>query len=112
MGGPMTLVNRWYQILQLLVTHKEMSLTELQKQLAMSPQTVRKSIETLNEELLDIAMIVQKNNEFHIEIQHYDQFDVIMAGSLKKQSDFNSSSKRVAFIIQRLIEADDFCFDG
>jgi lichenan operon transcriptional antiterminator len=85
-----------------------MSLTELQKQLAMSPQTVRKSIETLNEELLDIAMIVQKNNEFHIEIQHYDQFDVIMAGSLKKQSDFNSSSKRVAFIIQRLIEADDF----
>ena len=104
----MTLVNRWYQILQLLVTHKEMSLTELQKQLAMSPQTVRKSIETLNEELLDIAMIVQKNNEFHIEIQHYDQFDVIMAGSLKKQSDFNSSSKRVAFIIQRLIEADDF----
>lgn len=104
----MTLVNRWYQILQLLVTHKEMTLSELQKQLAMSPQTVRKSIETLNEELVNIALIIQENNEFHLEIQQYDQFDVIMAGSLRKQSDFNSSSKRVAFIIKRLIEANDF----
>ncbi|MCD5001500.1 HTH domain-containing protein [Enterococcus saccharolyticus] len=104
----MALVNRWYQILQLLVTHKEITLTELQKQLSMSPQTIRKSIDTLNDELVNIALIVQCNNHFHLEIQQHDQFDVVMTGSLKKRSDFNSSSKRVAYIIKRLIEADDF----
>ena len=71
----MALVNRWYQILQLLVTHKEMTVTELQNKLAASPQTVRKSIETLNDELLGIAQIVQHKNEFQITIADFDQFD-------------------------------------
>ena len=35
----MTLVNRWYQVIKLLVDHKGMSLQELQEKLAASPQT-------------------------------------------------------------------------
>ena len=42
----MTLVNRWYQVIKLLVDHKGMSLQELQEKLAASPQTVRKNIDT------------------------------------------------------------------
>ena len=104
----MALVNRWYQILQLLVTHKEMTVTELQNKLAASPQTVRKSIETLNDELLGIAQIVQHKNEFQITIADFDQFDEVMAGKLRHDSDFNSSTKRISFLIKRLIEADAF----
>ena len=45
----MTLVNRWYQVIKLLVDHKGMSLQELQEKLAL--KTVRKNIDTLNDEL-------------------------------------------------------------
>ena len=102
------LVNRWYQILHLLVTHKERKINELQEKLLMSPQTIRKSIDTLNEELLGIAQIIQEKNEFHLEIADFDQFDEVMAGRLKHKSDFNSASKRIAFVIKRLIEAEEF----
>lgn len=50
----MTLVNRWYQVIKLLVDHKGMSLQELQEKLAASPQTVRKNIDTLNLSLIHI----------------------------------------------------------
>lgn len=104
----MAIVNRWYQILQLLVTNKELTISQMQKKLETSPQTVRKSVESLNEELIDIAQIVQEKNEFHLEIDNFEYFDEIMAGSLKHKSDFNSSSKRMAFIIKRLLEAENF----
>ena len=66
----MTVVNRWYQILQLLVTHKEMRIGSLKQQLNTSTQTVKTSIESLNEELIGIAEIVQHKNDFHIEIEN------------------------------------------
>ena len=104
----MTLVNRWYQILQLLVTHKEMTIGGLKQKLIASTQTVKTSIESLNEELIGIAEIVQHKNDFHIEIEDFEKFDLIMNGSLKRKSDFNSSSKRVFFIVKQLIEQKDF----
>lgn len=104
----MTLINRWYQILQLLVTHKEMTMSELQKQLISSPQTIRKNIELLNDELLEIAQINQNKNGFSLEVQDFDCFETIMSGSLKKMSDFNSASRRISYIIGRLIVADSF----
>ncbi|MGC3150507.1 HTH domain-containing protein, partial [Enterococcus faecalis] len=55
----MTLVNRWYQVIKLLVDHKGMCLQELQEKLAASPQTVRKNIDRLNDELIGIAQIIQ-----------------------------------------------------
>ena len=56
----MTLVNRWYQVIKLLVDHKGMSFQELQEKLAASPQTVRKNIATLFDELIGMAQIIQK----------------------------------------------------
>lgn len=104
----MTVVNRWYQILQLLVTHKEMTIGSLKQQLLTSTQTVKTSIESLNEELIGIAEIVQHKNDFHIEIEDFEKFDLIMNGSLKRKSDFNSCSKRVFFMVKKLIEQKDF----
>ncbi|MGX7173959.1 BglG family transcription antiterminator [Enterococcus ratti] len=104
----MTLVNRWYQVLKLLVDHKEMNLQDLQEKLIASPQTVRKSIDTLNDELIGIAKIIQKESLFQLEIRDFEEFEIVLSGRLKKEADFNSSSKRVSYIIKRLIEADHF----
>ena len=104
----MTLVNRWYQVIKLLVDHKGMSLQELQEKLAASPQTVRKNIDTLNDELIGIAQIIQKENLFQLEINNFEGFEEVLSGRLKRESDFNSSSKRVSYIIKRLIEEDQF----
>ena len=35
-------------------------------------------------------------------------FDEIMQGKLKTASDFNSASKRIAYLLNRLIETEDF----
>lgn len=104
----MTLINRWYQILQLLTSHSGITMNELQEQLSSSPQTIRKGIDLLNDELIGIAQVIQKNNQFFLEIKNFDEFDLIMAGSLKKYSDFSSASKRMAYMIQRFIEADKY----
>ena len=104
----MVLVNRWYQILYILEANKKMTIDELHNNLIISPQTIRKSIDSLNEELIGIAKIIQKKNEYKIQIEDIDQFEWIMSGSLKKESDFNSASKRIAYIIKRLVEEEDF----
>lgn len=56
----MVLVNRWYQILYILEANKKMTIDELHNNLIISPQTIRKSIDSLNEELIGIAKIIQK----------------------------------------------------
>ncbi|GMA09308.1 transcription antiterminator BglG [Tetragenococcus halophilus subsp. flandriensis] len=104
----MAVVNRWYQILQLLVTRKKMSTTEMEQKLAISRQTIRNSIESLNEELGNIAKINQSDNTYQLTINNFDRFDEIMADGLKKISDFNSASKRISFMLKRLIETDDY----
>ncbi|MCF7546196.1 DeoR family transcriptional regulator [Enterococcus faecium] len=58
----MTLVNRWYQLLKLLVTHKKVSIQEVQKEIKTSNQTIKKDIGELNEEIAGIAKIIQKTN--------------------------------------------------
>ncbi|HDT7492360.1 TPA: DeoR family transcriptional regulator, partial [Enterococcus faecium] len=54
----MTLVNRWYQLLKLLVTHKKVSIQEVQKEIKTSNQTIKKDIGELNEEIAGIAKII------------------------------------------------------
>ena len=104
----MAVVNRWYQILQLLVTRKQMTVTEMEQKLAISRQTIRNSIESLNEELGNIAKINQCDNTYQLTINNFDRFDEIMADGLKKFSDFNSANKRISFMLKRLIETDDY----
>ena len=48
----MAVVNRWYRILELLVTQQRLTLEEMRSDLNVSLSTLQKSIEQLNE-LLD-----------------------------------------------------------
>lgn len=104
----MAVVNRWYQILQLLVTRKQMTTTELEQKLSISRQTIRSSIKALNEELTDIAEIKQKDHMYQLNVKNFERFEEVMVGDLKKTSDFNSANKRIAFMLKRLIESNDF----
>ena len=62
----------------------------------------------MKEELAGIAKIIQKNKHFELEIYDFDFFDEIMQGKLKTARDFNSASKRIAYLLNRLIETEDF----
>lgn len=104
----MAVVNRWYQILQLLVTRKQMTTTELEEKLSISRQTIRNSIEALNEELTDIAEIKQEDHRYQLNVKNFERFEEVMVGGLKKTSDFNSANKRIAFMLKRLIESNGF----
>lgn len=102
------LINRWYQMLQLFMIRQRLSLEELKKETNTSSQTVKNSIELLNEQLEGVAEIIQESHFYTLEIIDYDMFDSILTGSLKEQSDFNSPSKRMAYIIQKLLDTSAF----
>ena len=84
----MTLVNRWYQLLKLLVTHKKVSIQEVQKEIRTSNQTIKKDIGELNEEIAGIAKIIQKSKHFELEIYDFDFFDEIMQGKIENSQGF------------------------
>ncbi|MGT2666947.1 BglG family transcription antiterminator [Streptococcus rifensis] len=99
----LTLVNRWYQILDSLVHHKFLHFNELQKALGISAHTLAKSIEQLNETLSDILVVVQEQGKVELTIRDYEGFERVLLGKLRKETDFNSSSKRSRFLLKRLI---------
>lgn len=103
----MGLVNRWYNILEFFFHRGEASLEELEQEFKLSKNTMKKTISLLNEELEETAKIVfSANNNLELEIYQGSKFENIMSGSLRFESDFNSSSKRVAFILKNLIKAE------
>lgn len=104
----MTLVNRWYDLLRLFTTHGRLSLDELKASLNSSPQTIKKNIELLNEQLAGLAEIHKEGSEYVLKITNYCGFDKIMSGRLKRETDFNSGSKRIAFILKELIQSQDY----
>lgn len=99
------LVNRWYEILEALVIQNQITFDDLRKRLQISPQTLTKSIEQLNAILDGDIEIIQQNNLIELAVYDYARFETILTGSLRKASDFNSASKRVAYILKRLLEA-------
>lgn len=99
------LVNRWYDILETLVIQNQITFDDLRKRLQISPQTLTKSIEQLNTVLDGDIEIIQQNNLIELAVYDYARFETILTGSLRKASDFNSASKRVAYILKRLLEA-------
>ncbi|MFR0813037.1 MAG: hypothetical protein ACLSIL_00215 [Enterococcus casseliflavus] len=62
--------------------------------MSSSSKTVKSSIDLLNEELIGIAKIVQRKKSYSIEVEDAEEFELILAGKLKKETDFNSASKR------------------
>jgi len=98
----MSIINRWYEILELLLSRDTLTSKEIEDKLQLTPYTIKNNIELLNNELIGIAHIYEKDKNYHIKIEDFTQLQKIMSGSLKKESDFNSSSKRVAYILKEL----------
>ena len=101
----MAVVNRWYRILELLVTQQRLTLEEMRSDLKVSLSTLQKSIEQLNELLDSDLQIKQEGQLVSLEVYDYRRLEDILAGSLRKESDFNSSSKRTSYLIKRLVRS-------
>ena len=101
----MAVVNRWYRILELLVTQQRLTLEEMRSDLNVSLSTLQKSIEQLNELLDSDLQIKQEGKLVSLEVYDYRRLEDILAGSLRKESDFNSSSKRTSYLIKRLVRS-------
>lgn len=100
----MALVDRWYDILNILEANPNMTQQELEYNLGTSRQTLKKNIKLLNKELENIAVITLDNQKYSLSILQFDEYEKILSGKLKRESDFNSSSKRIAYILKSLIE--------
>ena len=101
----MAVVNRWYRILELLVTQQRLTLEEMRSDLNVSLSTLQKSIEQLNELLDSDLQIKQEGQLVSLEVYDYRRLEDILAGRLRKESDFNSSSKRTSYLIKRLVRS-------
>lgn len=103
----MAIVNRWYQILNLLVGQPYISFRSVQKQLGISQKTLLTTIDQLNDILDDDLHIKKQNNQLFLQVFNYSRLEDILSGSLRKESDFNSSGKRISYIIKRLLHSTD-----
>lgn len=101
----MAIVNRWYRILEILVTQRRVTVEEMRADLQISATTLQKSIEQLNDVLDSDLQIKQTDTILSLEVYDYARLEDILAGSLRKKSDFNSSSKRSSYLIRRLIQS-------
>ena len=59
----MTVINRWYQILEILVAQHQVSFSELRYELSVSSHTLQKSIDQLNDVLDGDIKIRQQDNQ-------------------------------------------------
>ena len=100
----MTLVNRWYNILDKMVSQPTYSLVDMRSELDISLQTLQKSIQQLNDVLAPNIQIISQDDLLMLEVYDYTELERILSGSLKQESDFNSSSQRIAYLLKRLIE--------
>ena len=99
----MTIVNRWYNILEKMVSQPTYSLVDMRSELDISMQTLQKSIQQLNDVLAPSIQIISQDDKLMLEVYDYTEFERILSGSLKRESDFNSSSKRIAYLLKRLL---------
>ncbi|MGX7107417.1 BglG family transcription antiterminator [Hutsoniella sourekii] len=102
----MSLVNRWYQILNIFEATPTIDQQSLCQYLKTSKATVRKNIQLLNNELQDIAFISFDNQFYRLDILNHSRYQEILAGELRYESDFNSASKRSAFILKTLFASE------
>lgn len=100
----MAVVNRWYRILDILVAQHHVSVDDMLEILGVSPQTLQSSIEQLNDILDRDIQIRQEANTLYLDVLDYARLEDILLGRLRKETDFNSSSKRVSYLIKRLLQ--------
>mgnify|MGYP001420603318 CR=1 FL=1 len=104
----MALINRWYQLLQQFISHDHLTLAQLQSITDTTAQTVKKTIQLLNEQLAHTAKIVEAANGYQLKVLDLPRFEAVMNGSLRQQADFNSSSKRMAVLIDCFMKQSDY----
>ena len=104
----MSLTNRWYHILNILFVKRHVTIEELSKITNLSKQTLKKNIALLNEQLKETAEISLYQRKFELIILDLTNFQMIMTGILKQETDFNSSGRRMAYILQKLIQEAEF----
>lgn len=104
----MSLTNKWYDILNILLLKRRVTLNELSKLTKSSSQTLKKNIELLNGQLSKIAEIKQDKNSVELTITNFYEFQRIMSGSLKLNTDFNSVGKRTAYMLEKMIQQEGF----
>lgn len=104
----LTSISRRVKILNYLSQNDTLSDKELENKIKSTSQTLKKDIEELNESMSDAAIIHFKHHHYSLEIVNHKKFKKIMDGEFKHYLDFNSSHKRVAFIIHYLIEKNNY----
>ncbi len=103
-----SLVKKWYLILNTLLVKEYITAEKLSDITQTTSQTLKKNIELLNDQLNGIASILWEKGSYYLYIENYSGFKEIMNGELKKNMDFNSSSKRIAFILKTLLNTKGF----
>ena len=88
-----------------MVSQPTYSLVDMRSELDISMQTLQKSIQQLNDVLAPSIQIISQDDQLMLEVYDYTELERILSGSLKRESDFNSSSKRIAYLLKRLIES-------
>lgn len=95
--------NRIIKIINHLVLNDVVTEKELEKSIQSSSQTLKKDIEELNEAIKGVAKVHFDERQYSLEIINQSKFQRVLDGGFKQYLDFNSSHKRVAFIIHYLI---------
>lgn len=100
--------DKWYKILNELLIKDEVTLNYLSKITSSSQATLKKNIDFLNEEMKGISEIVEGVIGYKLEISNVIKFEEIMNGKLREKLDFNSSKKRIAFMIIEFLENKEY----
>lgn len=104
----MSLIKHWEDILNIFNINETLTLKEIESYLKITPYTIRKAIEILNGELEDIAEIVEDKGLYSLKIYNHSQFNTLKNNQLKKRLDYNSSTKRQAYILKTLFQTDSY----
>lgn len=104
----MAQIDTWYDILNVLVSYEKIKETELRDIVRVSLPTLKKELTLLKGQLESVLKINKINDYYLLEIIDYTAFESIMNGELKQETDFNSVKKRVAYILKRLIDTNDY----
>ena len=69
----MTIVNRWYNILEKMVSQPTYSLVDMRSELDISMQTLQKSIQQLNDVLAPSIQIISQDDQLMLEVYDYTE---------------------------------------
>ncbi len=102
-----TLEDKVIQIIELSQQRDYSSLEFLAEALGLGTRSVRNYIKKVNDELEGIAFLDNKRGKgFWLSIQDQSSFDILMNHISSKKNSVDSSKRRIAYIIERLINSE------